>query len=59
MFDDLKGKNVIVHFGVISGITDTVKGSVIQVENLWLKIQTKKKIEIINLGKVSRITIIE
>ena len=59
MFEDLKDKTVKIHFAVLSGLTDTVKGKVIQVENSWLKLQIKDNLEFINLQKVSRISVLD
>jgi hypothetical protein len=42
MFEELLGKKVKIHFGIVSGITDTIKGQVVQVENLWLKLLIKE-----------------
>jgi ribosome maturation factor RimP len=59
MFEDLIGKNVKVKLGVLSGLTDSVKGQVILIENMWMKLQIKDKVELVNLDKVSRISILK
>jgi len=59
MFEDLIGKNVKVQIGVISAMTDSVKGKIIQIESMWIKLQVKDKVELVNLDKVSRLTILK
>ncbi len=54
MLEELKGKNVSIQ--TASFATDNPKGKVLEVENSWIKIQTKKKIEYINFNKISIIT---
>lgn len=59
MFEELIGKNVKVQIGVVSGMTDSVKGSVILIENMWMKLQIKDRVELVNLDKVSRLSVLK
>ena len=56
MFEELKGKEVLIQMGSASMVTDRHKGTVIKIGESWLKIQTKKKMVYINLGMVGSIT---
>lgn len=47
MFEELKGKEVTVQMGSASFVTDRLKGTVMVVSDSWIKIQTKKKINIL------------
>lgn len=57
MFQDTVGKNVQIHLGT-SEFSYTVKGEVLAVNDMWLKIQVKAKTEFINLNLVSRVTVL-
>ena len=56
MFEELKGKEVVIQMGSASIVTDRLKGKVIDVGESWIKIQRKKKIVQINLAMVGTIT---
>ena len=56
MLEKLKGKEVTLQMGSASIVTDSIKGKVMEVGESWIKIQTKKKLQYINLAKVGRIT---
>ena len=56
MLQELLGKTVTIHLGIVSGLTDSVKGEVVEVKDSWLKLQTKRKIELINIEKIRRIS---
>lgn len=47
MFEELKGKEVTVQMGSASFVADRLKGTVMVVSDSWIKIQTKKKINIL------------
>lgn len=55
MLLELKGKTVTVHLGTVSGFTDTVRGEVLEAKEGWLKIKTRKTIELIQIEKIGRI----
>jgi len=57
MLNELIGQTVIVHLGTASGFTDTVKGEVVEAREGWLKIQTRKTIELIQIEKIGRIVV--
>ena len=59
MFEELVGKNVKVQIGAVSGMTDSVKGTVILIENMWMKLQVKDRVELVNLDKVSRLSVLK
>ncbi len=56
MLQELLGKTVTIYLGVVSSFSDAVKGEVIEVKESWLKVQTKRDIELINVERISRIT---
>ena len=56
MLEELIGKTVTIHLGALHGITDDVKGEVIEIKESWLKLRTKKKTELINLEMIRRIS---
>ena len=56
MFDELKGKEVLIQMGSASIVTDRLKGKIIEVGESWIKIQRKKKAVYINLVMVGSIT---
>lgn len=45
-----KGKEVSIQMGSASIVTDRLKGKVLDIGESWIKIQTQKKIEYINLA---------
>ena len=55
MFEELKGKEVLIQMGTASAVTDRHKGKIVDVGESWIKIQSKKKIVYINLAKVGSI----
>jgi hypothetical protein len=56
MLQELLGKTVTIYLGVVSSFSDRVKGEVIEVKESWLKVQTKRDIELINVERIIRIT---
>lgn len=48
MFEELKGKEVLIQMGSTGVVTDRHKGTVVKIGESWLKIQTKKKMVYIN-----------
>lgn len=64
MLEELVGRTVKIYLagqGVISGmafmgLTEPLKGQVVEVKDSWLKIQTKKETEFINARKIARIS---
>lgn len=56
MLEELRGKEVFIQMGSASIVTDSFKGKVLDVGETWIKLQTKKKIEYINLAMVGRIS---
>lgn len=59
MFNELIDTQVKIQFGVMSGVTDSVKGKVLKIENSWMKLEIKERIEMVNLEKVSRISVLD
>ncbi len=57
MLTELHGKDVVVHLGIFSGFTDSVKGKVVATNEQWIQIKTKKQLEFILLAAVKRITL--
>ncbi len=57
MLIELIGQTVTVHLGTASGFTDAVKGEVLEAREGWLKIQTRKTIELIQIEKIGRIVV--
>ena len=58
MLQDLQNKRVKVYLGVVPGWTDIIKGEVIAISDSWLKVQTKKTIELVNQGSIKRVTML-
>jgi hypothetical protein len=64
MLEELMGRKVKIFLsgqGAISGLTfmglaEPIKGQVVEVRDPWLKIQTKKEVEFINVRKIGRIS---
>lgn len=54
MLEELKGKEVSIQTAGI--LTENLKGKVLDIGESWIKIQTKKKIEYINLAMVRSIS---
>jgi hypothetical protein len=59
MLQELLGKTVTIYLGVVSSFSDAVKGEVIDVNESWLKVQAKRDIEVINIERISRISVRE
>jgi hypothetical protein len=59
MLNELNGKNVAIYLGAVTGITDIVKGNVVQANEAWLKVKTNKQLEFVNLNMVRRIALID
>jgi hypothetical protein len=57
MLTELHGKDVVVYLGIITGLTDSVKGKVVTINDQWIQIKTKKQLEFIQLTSVKRITL--
>ena len=58
MLQELQGKMVKIHLGVMREWTDCIKGEVVEIKNSWVKVQTKKTVELINLDTAKRITVL-
>ncbi len=58
MLQDLQSKKVKVYLGVVPGWTDCIKREVIAISDSWIKIQTKKTVELINQNTVKRVTVL-
>lgn len=64
MLEELVGRTVKIYLtgqGVVSGmafmgLTEPLKGEVVEIKDSWLKIQTQKDIEFINARKIARIS---
>ena len=56
MLEELKDKEVSIIMGSASIVTDSHKGKVLDVGETWIKLQTQKKIEYINLAMVGQIS---
>ncbi len=55
MLEELKGKEVTIQLGTATGFSDRLKGRVLDIGESWIKIQTSKKIQYVNLEKIGRI----
>ncbi len=55
MLQELKGKNVSIALGT-TDFNTILKGEVIEIEESWLKLQTKKNIENIRIDAIAKIT---
>lgn len=58
MLQDLQSKKVKVYLGVVQGWTDFIKGEVVAISDSWIKVQTKKTVELINQDTVKRVTVL-
>ena len=58
MLQELQGKMVKIHLDVMREWTDCIKGEVVEIKNSWVKVQTKKTVELINLDTAKRITVL-
>jgi hypothetical protein len=61
MLNELLGKHVLIEMGVISGtfasgMTDNVKGEIVEINEPWLKVLTKNKKIYVNTTLIKRIT---
>ena len=67
MLQELVGRTVKVYLagqGMMTGLTfmglaEPIKGQVVEVRDSWLKIQTQKEVEFLNLRKIGRISTIQ
>jgi hypothetical protein len=57
MLQEFLGKTVTIYLGVVSSFTDAIKGEVVDIKDSWLKLRTRRNIELINIDKISRITV--
>lgn len=57
MLDELKSRDVTIQLGTASIVTDAIKGRVLEIGETWLKLQTKKNIEYLQLSSVARIIV--
>jgi hypothetical protein len=57
MLEELLGKTVTIHLGVMGGITDSVKGEVLEVKGSWMKLRAKKTTELISVEKIRRVSL--
>ncbi len=54
MLEELVGKKVTIHLAAWS---NPVKGEVVEISDSWLKLQSKKTIEILNKDRIARISV--
>ena len=57
MLKELIRQTVTVHLGTASGFTDALKGEVMEVSDTWLKLQTRKKVNLIQIEKIGWIAV--
>ena len=56
MLQELQGKKVSIALGTTE-FNVTLRGEVIQIEDSWLKLKTKKKVEYIRIDAIVRIVV--
>ncbi len=56
MLKDILGKSVLISLGS-TDFSNVVKGEVIDVSETWLKVQTKKTLELIRVNAIVKISI--
>jgi len=64
MLEELVGRNVKVYLSgqgmmtglTFKGLTEPIKGEVVEVRDSWMRIQTRKEVEYINIRKIGRIS---
>jgi hypothetical protein len=57
VLNELHGKDGVVHLGVVGGITDSVKGKVMAINDQWIQVKGKRQLEFIPLASIRRITL--
>jgi hypothetical protein len=57
MLEELTGKKVTIHLGAVSGISDSVKGEIVEVKDGWLKLKSKTTTELIRQEMIKRVSI--
>jgi hypothetical protein len=57
MLEQFIGQKVTLYLGTVSGISDSVKGEVVEIKDSWLKLQSKTNTELINLNRIIRISV--
>jgi hypothetical protein len=57
MLEELVGQKVTIHLGTVSGISDSVKGDVVELKESWVKLQSKAGTELINRNMIIRISV--
>jgi hypothetical protein len=57
VLNELPGKDVVVHLGVVGGITDSIKGKVMAINDQWIQVKGKRQLEFIPLASIRRITL--
>ena len=56
MLQDLKGKNVSISLGSTE-FSESPKGEVLETNDVWLKLQTKKNIQYIRIDAIFKIVL--
>jgi len=56
MLQELQGKNVMVSLDW-TNLDNVVKGEVLEISDTWLKLKTKKRIELIRVGAIVKIAV--
>lgn len=56
MLHEVQGKTVLVYLHVSPLGENRVKGEVVQIDNSWLKLRTKKTMEWIKIDAIKKIT---
>ncbi len=57
MLKEIEGREVVVTMGSASMVTDCTKGRVVSVDESWVKIQGKRKVEYINIRMIGSISL--
>jgi hypothetical protein len=57
MLEQLVGQKVTIHLGTVSGISDSVKGEVVELKESWLQLKSKTSTELIHLNMIIRISV--
>jgi hypothetical protein len=57
MLKEFKGKNVTVYLTVTPWGNSEVKGEVVESNESWLKLKTKRSIELIKLETIKRVSV--
>jgi hypothetical protein len=56
MLKELQGKNVVIALGT-TDFSNVVKGEVLDVSDIWLKIKAKKTLEFIRVDAIIKISV--